>query len=97
MPRGEKFNAAEKHFMNKEEKYRKEINALSSKLREIVHESNVLKRTNDDQEKKIKMLEEQLIEQNKLISMSPEELDKHVKAIKGMQMLTMNFFGNQRY
>lgn len=67
--KGKKFNAAEKHFQEKELKYRKEINHLRSVYSELCNVNLQLAKENDSLKKEnldIKLKYEKLLEYSKL-------------------------------
>ncbi|MBQ3285413.1 MAG: hypothetical protein IJH40_07205 [Ruminococcus sp.] len=71
MPRGKKYNAAEKHFIEKEQRYQKQIRQLNDVIAAQNHEIERLKVAVNERDKQI-LLQEDWI--NRLLEYT--ELDK---------------------
>lgn len=81
MPKGKKFDAAEKHFMKKETAYRKEIRELSDQNKKLIQKANELESENE----RLNDWVERLL---KYTELSPEQLKEHIQDIKKMAKMS---------
>lgn len=79
MSKGKKFNAAEKHFLKKEEAYRKEQKQLNANLDAPYATINQLRKEIAELDKKLAAVTEERDEALKLSSMSQDEMKKHIE------------------
>ena len=93
MPRGRKFDAAEKHFKEKEISYGRIIKDLNWQLTETRADLRAACQKIDDLQRQTDKLLAERDELLKLVKMSPEELQKHMKNTEGaalaVQMLSL--------
>lgn len=80
MSKGKKFNAAEKHFLKKEEAYRKEQKQLNANLDAPYATINQLRKEIAELDKKLAAVTEERDEALKLSSMSQDEMKKTHRA-----------------
>lgn len=92
MSKGKKYSAAEKHFLKKEEAYRKEQKRLYDNLDAAYSTINQLRKEIIDLNAQISELTVERDEILKLSAMSPDELKKHiVRTKKAAEMCDMFF------
>lgn len=84
MPRGKKYTAAEKHFLEQKAKLDKEAVQLRSRNKELSLEVAKLKRDLADYEKCKKDLADAL----KLLEMSPAEFRRHQQHVQSIGLMT---------
>lgn len=97
MAKGKKFTAAEKYFMEKETRYRKELKQLEAALLESQVAIEDLRVENASLSQELVKLMNERDEALKLSNLSLEEIQNHIKATKNVSqafdMLTaMNKF-----
>lgn len=79
MSRGKKFDAAEKHFLKKEEAYRKKQKQFYADLDTAYTTINQLKKEIAELNEKLSIVTEERNEALKLLSMSQDEMKKHIE------------------
>lgn len=82
MSKGKKYSAAEKHFLEKEIAYRKEQKRLYENIDTAQATTNQLKVEIAELNEKLAIALAERNEALKLASMSPEEMQNHIKQIK---------------
>ncbi len=87
MPRGKKFDAAEKHFLKKEAGYLKSIKelkeALAAAAAEVAGKENQLQEVRAENE----LLKKEIEQLRKTAGLSPEEVSKLVRGAEGAATL----------
>lgn len=74
MSKGKKFDAAEKHFLEKERKYRAEINKLILELKVAREEAKMWRETYETAKKSIEEYEEMIDKLTKYVGMPKEDV-----------------------
>lgn len=82
MSKGKKFDAAEKHFLKKEEAYRKEQKRLYEALTAANAAITQLREENAALDARLTAVIAERDEALKLVDMNPEELQKHIEQTK---------------
>lgn len=87
MSKGKKFNAAEKHFLKKEEVYRKKQKQLYANLDTAYATINQLRKEIAELDKKLVVVTEERDEALKLSSMNQDEMKKHIEQTRKVASL----------
>lgn len=82
MSKGKKFNATEKHFIKREEKYRKEQQCLYKQLDDACVIIAQLEARIADLDEKLSVTAMERDEALKLAAMSPDEMQRYIKQTK---------------
>lgn len=97
MSKGKKFTAAEKHFLEKENQYRKEIRRLDEALAKALTANVTLAKKNVSLQEELTKVAAERDEALKLSNLSTEELQRHIKATQNVsQAVGMFTCMNQR-
>lgn len=97
MPKGKKFDAAEKHFLKKEEAYRKQIKELSECAAKTIQLGGKLIEENNTLKKQVAQLTAERDELLKLNSLSPDELKSHMQHTQSATAAYELFSSRMRY
>lgn len=97
MAKGKKFDAAEKHFLKKEEAYRKQIKELDERVVKTIQLVGKLIEENNTLKKQVVQLTAERDELLKLNSLSPDELKKHMQHTQSAEAAYELFSARMRY
>lgn len=96
MPKGKKFYAAEKHFIKKEEKLRKEIKELQSKMCELSEKNQELEKALTNANEQLDLLRRENSTLKETSSLSEVELKALIEKVdREKQVETLLNFGSR--
>lgn len=93
MPKGKKFDAAEKHFASKQLKLNQEIKSLKFRNSELIKQITALEKANAELNVNLQNINTKLNKLLSLANLSPEELTKICQRDDSMQALLDTIVG----